>query len=91
MKTSNLEEKLKFPILGELNPPKNQTIPWRNQGIANGKTWVALTVSLEKWRVKRSEEVSSVRGGLKCENRTVQFCLNRQKHPLIVQAFFKEI
>jgi hypothetical protein len=63
MKTSNLEEKLKFPILGELNPPKNQTIPWRNQGIANGKTWVALTVSLEKWRVKRSEEVSSVRGG----------------------------
>jgi hypothetical protein len=26
------------PILGELNPPKNRRIPWRNQEIANGET-----------------------------------------------------
>jgi hypothetical protein len=36
----------------ELNPPKNQRIPRRNQEIANGETWGALTVALEKWRVK---------------------------------------
>jgi hypothetical protein len=30
MKTSNSEEKSEILILGELNPPKNQRIPWRN-------------------------------------------------------------
>jgi hypothetical protein len=71
MKTSNSEEKSEFLILGELNPPKDRRIPRRNQEITNGETWGTLTVALEKWRVKKSEEVSSVRGGLKRENRTV--------------------
>jgi hypothetical protein len=37
---------LETPVLGELNPPKNSNIPRRNQGIANGKSWVASTVKL---------------------------------------------
>jgi hypothetical protein len=41
------------PVLGELNPPKNQRIPRRIQEIANGETWRALTIVLEKRRVKR--------------------------------------
>jgi hypothetical protein len=41
------------PALGELNPPKNRRIPWRNQEIANGETWRALMIVLEKRRVKR--------------------------------------
>jgi hypothetical protein len=53
MKTSNPEVKSEFPILGELNPPKNQRIPRGNQEIANGETWSTLTVALEKWRVKK--------------------------------------
>jgi hypothetical protein len=44
---------LKTPVLGELNPPKNRRIPWMNQEIVNGETWRALTVVLEKRRVKR--------------------------------------
>jgi hypothetical protein len=62
MKTSNPEVKSEFPILGELNPPKNRRIPRRNQEIANGETWDTLMVNLEKWRVKKSEGVSSVGG-----------------------------
>jgi hypothetical protein len=62
MKTSNPEVKSEFPMLGELNPPKNQRIPQGNQEIANGETWGTLTVALEKWRVKKSEGLSSVGG-----------------------------
>jgi hypothetical protein len=56
---------METPVLGELNPPMNSKIPWRNQEIAKGETRAALTVVLEKWRVKKSEGVSSVRGGIK--------------------------
>jgi hypothetical protein len=40
------------PVLRELNPPMNSNIPWRNQEIANGGSWVNLIVKLEKGVVK---------------------------------------
>jgi hypothetical protein len=53
-------EESETPVLWELNPPKNRRIPRRNQEIANGETWRALTVVLEQRRVKR---VKGVRKG----------------------------
>jgi hypothetical protein len=53
-------------ILEELNPPKNSRIPRRSQEITNGGSWSALTVVLERRRVKteeRGEGVISVQGG----------------------------
>jgi hypothetical protein len=51
-KRGKLVGESKTPILAELNPPKNRRIPWWNQEITNGETWRALTVVLEKRRVK---------------------------------------
>jgi hypothetical protein len=45
--------KTETPVLGELNPPKNLRIPQKSQEIANGGSWAALTIVLEKRRVKR--------------------------------------
>jgi hypothetical protein len=53
------------PVIGELNLPKNLRIPWRSQEITNGGSWAALTVVLERIRVKSEgsgEGVSSVQG-----------------------------
>jgi hypothetical protein len=58
--------KLETPVLGELISPKNSKIPWWNQGIAKGESWVAFTVKLERMRViseRIGEGVSSVQGG----------------------------
>jgi hypothetical protein len=40
-------------VLGELNLPKNSNIPWRNQGITKGESWVAFKVKLEERVVKK--------------------------------------
>jgi hypothetical protein len=53
------------PVLGELNQPKNFKIPRRDQEISNGGLGVALTVVLERIRVRSErigEGVSSVQG-----------------------------
>jgi hypothetical protein len=81
--SSNPEGKLDLPIVGELNPPKNQWIPWRNQEIANGETWGALTVALEKWRVKKSEGVSLFGEGVK------NMKIGLSGYPKKAQVFFQ--
>jgi hypothetical protein len=48
-------------VLGKLIPPKNTKIPWRNQGISTKGSWAAITVVLEKRRVKKSEGVRRVK------------------------------
>jgi hypothetical protein len=40
------------PVLGDLNPPKNSKIPWRNLEIATKGSCAALTVEQEKEVVK---------------------------------------
>jgi hypothetical protein len=65
LRSKKLVGKSETLILGELISPKNSKIPWRNQGITNGGLGVALTVVLERMRVKSErigEGVSSVKG-----------------------------
>jgi hypothetical protein len=71
-----LVEESDTPVLGELITPNNSRIPRRSQGIADGGSWVAFMVVLERREVgkeRNSEGVCSVQGGYTRKNWIVQF------------------
>jgi hypothetical protein len=61
----NPEGESESPILGELNPPKNQRIPRRNQEIATKGLESSPLGVLESGEEKRSEGVSFTWVGIK--------------------------
>jgi hypothetical protein len=64
------------PVLGEMIPPKNSRISWRRQEIANGGSWPAFTVILDRREVGNDingERVCSIQGGYTCKNWIVRF------------------
>jgi hypothetical protein len=97
LRSERLVGELETLVLGELISPKNSNIPQRNKEIANGGLGDTLTVELEERVVKKgNEEVRGLslfrylnpqKSDSPVLNRTVQFCLNRQKPPWIFRPF----